>query len=95
MYYQAHDVTNTEYVEHFKVLAGFVETGGGAYGHKPGLVATQLVEQRVKPECVNTTDQRKSPGPRRHAANATSHVCHSTAPITAGISSSRMTFPTA
>ncbi len=30
--YQAHDVTNTEYVEHFKALVGVVETYGGAYG---------------------------------------------------------------
>jgi hypothetical protein len=34
MYYQTHDVTNTdtEYVEHFKALVGVVETYGGAYG---------------------------------------------------------------
>ena len=31
-YYQAYDVTNTEYVEHFKALVGVVETYGGAYG---------------------------------------------------------------
>jgi hypothetical protein len=29
-YYQAHDVTNTEYVEHFKALVGVVETYGSA-----------------------------------------------------------------
>jgi tRNA-dihydrouridine synthase len=34
MYYQTHDVTNTdtEYVEHFKALVGVVETYRGAYG---------------------------------------------------------------
>jgi hypothetical protein len=37
MYYQAHGVTNTEYVEHFKALVGVVETYGGAYGRKPGI----------------------------------------------------------
>ena len=42
-YYQAHDVTNTEYVEHFKALVGVVETYGGAYGREPGFVATELV----------------------------------------------------
>jgi hypothetical protein len=31
MYYQAQDVTNTEYVEHFKALVSVVETYGGAY----------------------------------------------------------------
>jgi len=31
-YYQAHDVTNTEYVENFKALIGVVKTYGGAYG---------------------------------------------------------------
>ena len=34
-YYQTHDVTNTEYVEHFKALVGVVETYRGAYGRKP------------------------------------------------------------
>ncbi len=42
MYYQGHDVTNTEYVDHFKALAGVVETYRGAYGCEPGLVATEL-----------------------------------------------------
>ena len=37
MYYQAHDMTNTEYVEHFKALVGVVETYGGAYGCEPGI----------------------------------------------------------
>ena len=53
-YCQAHDVTNTEYVEHFKALGGMVETYGGAYGRKPGLVATELVAQGMKPEDVTT-----------------------------------------
>ncbi len=44
-YYQAHDVTNTEYVENFKALIVIVETYGGAYGRKLGLVATQLNAQ--------------------------------------------------
>jgi hypothetical protein len=36
-YYQAHDVTIAEYVEHFKALDGVVETYGGVYGRWPGL----------------------------------------------------------
>jgi hypothetical protein len=55
-YYQGHDVTNTEYVEHFKALVGVVETYGGAYGCKPGLMATELVAQGMKPQDVNTPD---------------------------------------
>ncbi len=31
-YYQAHDVTNTECVEHFKALVGMVEMNRDAYG---------------------------------------------------------------
>ncbi len=49
-------MTNTEYVEHFKALVGVVETYGGAYGRKPGLVATELVAQGMKPEDVATAD---------------------------------------
>jgi hypothetical protein len=40
MYYQAHDVTNTEYVDHFKALIGVFKTYRGAYGRKPGLVSS-------------------------------------------------------
>jgi len=53
-YYQAHDVTNTEYVEHFKALVGVVEMYGGAYGREPGLVVAELVAQGMKPEDVET-----------------------------------------
>ena len=56
-YYQTHDVTNTEYVEHFKALFGVVETYGGAYGREPGLVATELVAQGVRPEDVDLADR--------------------------------------
>ncbi len=55
-YYQGHNVTNTEYVEHFKALVGVVETYGGAYGRKPGLVATELIAQGMKPQDINTAD---------------------------------------
>jgi len=43
MYYQAHKVTNTEYVEHFTALVSVVETYRCAYVREPGLVATELV----------------------------------------------------
>ena len=47
--YQAHDVTNTEYV--------VVETYEGAYGREPGLVAAELVAQGMKHEDVDTVDR--------------------------------------
>ena len=49
-------MTNTEYVKHFKVLVGVVETYGGAYGREPGLVAAELVAQGMKPKEVDTAD---------------------------------------
>ncbi len=54
-YYQGHETTNTEYVEHFKALVGVVEMYGGAYGHGPGLVVTELVAQGMKPRNVDIT----------------------------------------
>jgi len=45
-YYQANDVTNKEYVEHFKALVGVV-----------GLVATELVAQGVRPEDSDSADR--------------------------------------
>ncbi len=56
MYYQVHNVTNTAYVEDFKALTGFVKMYGGAYGRKPGLLATQFVTQGVRPQDFDTTD---------------------------------------
>jgi hypothetical protein len=53
-YYQAHDVTNTEYVEHFKALIGVVKANRGAYSCEPGLVAAQLVAQGVSHKDINT-----------------------------------------
>ncbi len=50
-------MTNKEYVEHFKALVGVVKTYGGAYGRKPGLVATELVAQGMKPEDVAPADR--------------------------------------
>jgi hypothetical protein len=61
-------MTNTEYVEHFKALVGVVKTYGGAYGRKPGLVATELVAQGMKPEDIATAD--------RAAIIKAKEVCH-------------------
>ncbi len=49
-------MTNTEYVELF-TLIGVVEKYGGAYGCKPGLVATELVAQGMKSQDVDTADR--------------------------------------
>ncbi len=51
-YYQAHDVTNTDYVEYLKALVGVVETYGGAYGREPGLVMAQLIANGIAPADV-------------------------------------------
>jgi hypothetical protein len=56
-YYQGHNVTNTEYVEHFRSLVGVVEAYRGVYGHKPGLVATELVAQGMKPQDADIADR--------------------------------------
>ncbi len=55
-YYQAHDMTNTEYVEHFKAFISIIETYGGAYGCKLGLVAAQLIAQGVSYKDIDTAD---------------------------------------
>jgi hypothetical protein len=52
IYYQGYDVTTTEYVEHFKALVGVVETYGGAYGNKPGLITASKDSQGCKTSIV-------------------------------------------
>ena len=44
-HYQGYNDTTTEYLENFKALVGVVETYGGAYGRKPGLVEAELIVQ--------------------------------------------------
>ncbi len=46
-------------MKHFKALVSVVETYGGVCGRKPGLVVTQLVEQGVKLENINTVDPKE------------------------------------
>ncbi len=58
-YYQGYKVTITEYVEQFKALVGVVETYGGAYGNKPGLIKAQLLEQGVLAADVDTPNADK------------------------------------
>jgi hypothetical protein len=53
------EVTIMEYVEHFKALAGVVETYGGTNGNEPGLIKAQLLEQGALVADVNTPDVDK------------------------------------
>ncbi len=46
-------------MEHFKALAGEVETYGGTYGNEPGLIKTQLLEQGVLAADVNMPNSDK------------------------------------
>jgi hypothetical protein len=58
-YYQGYKVTIMEYMEHFKALAGVVETYGGAYGNELGLIKAQLLKQGVLAADVNTPSAHK------------------------------------
>ena len=53
VYYQRHDVSNTDYVQFFQALVGVVETYGGAYGNEPGLINAHLVGQGVAADQVD------------------------------------------
>ena len=53
VYYQRHDVSNTDYVQFFQALVGVVETYGGAYGNEPGLINAHLVSQGVAADQVD------------------------------------------
>mgnify|MGYP006166379963 FL=1 len=52
VYYQRHDVSNTDYVQFFQALVGVVETYGGAYGNEPGLINAHLIGQGVAADQV-------------------------------------------
>ncbi len=47
IYYQRHDTSNTDYVQCLQALVGVVETYGGAYGNKHGLIGAHLIGQGV------------------------------------------------
>jgi hypothetical protein len=36
-------MSNSDYFEFFKALVGVVETYGGTFGNKPGLIRTELI----------------------------------------------------
>jgi hypothetical protein len=55
-YYQGYETTTTKYVEFHKALVGVVETFGGAYGNKPGLVTAQLLDQGVAEADLDAPD---------------------------------------
>jgi hypothetical protein len=46
-FYQSYNTTTLEYVEHFRVLVGVVETYGGVYGNELGMIRAQLMAQGV------------------------------------------------
>jgi hypothetical protein len=49
-----------EYIKNFKALVGVLETYGGAYGCKPGLLRTQLFKQGVSASDLDTPDLTES-----------------------------------
>jgi hypothetical protein len=55
VFIQGYDITVTDYVEYFMALVGVVETYGGAYGNKPGLLREQLIKQGVSAVDVDKT----------------------------------------
>ncbi len=58
---QGYDVTVTDYVEYFMALVGMVETYGGAYGNKPGLLREQLIKQGVTAADMDKTAMNGGP----------------------------------
>jgi hypothetical protein len=61
VFIQGYDVTVTDYVEYFMALVGMVETYGGAYGNKPGLLREQLIKQGVSAVDVDKTIANGAP----------------------------------
>ncbi len=61
VFIQGYDVTVTDYVEYFMALVVMVETYGGAYGNKPGLLREQLIKQGVTAADVDKTAANGGP----------------------------------
>jgi hypothetical protein len=59
VFYQNYDMEMTDYFEHFQALVGVVETYGGAYGRKLGLVRAQLMKQGVKGVDLDAPDPKE------------------------------------
>ena len=55
-FFQSYSMSNADYMEQFEAMVGVVETYGGAYGHEPGLVRTQLLEQGVDAAHLDNPD---------------------------------------
>jgi hypothetical protein len=53
---QGYDMPMTEYVENLKAPVGVVETYGGAYGCKHGLLRAQLIKQGVSARDLDAPD---------------------------------------
>ncbi len=53
---QGYNLSTMEYIKNFKALVGIVETYGGAYGCKPGLLRAQLIKQGVAIGDLNAPD---------------------------------------
>ncbi len=61
VFIQGYNVTVTDYVEYFMALVGMVETYGGTYGNKPGLLREQLIKQGVSAADVDKTATNGGP----------------------------------
>jgi hypothetical protein len=61
VFIQEYDITVMDYVEYFMVLVGMVETYGGTYGNKPGLLRKQLIKQGVTVADVDKTTLNDGP----------------------------------
>ena len=68
IYYQKHDVSNTDYIQYFQALVGVLETYGGAYGNEPGLINAHLIDQGVPADRLDSATQQ-------HIADAKAACC--------------------
>ncbi len=50
------EMSNSDYFEFFKALVGIIETYGGTFGNKPGLIRTKLIAQGVPEKDLNSPD---------------------------------------
>ncbi len=65
---QSYDMETTEYTKNFQALIGVVETHGGAYGCKPGLIRWQLNAQGAATKDLDAPDPKE--------LKITEAVCH-------------------
>jgi hypothetical protein len=59
VFYQSYDMETMEYLEYFQALIGVVETYGGVYSCKPGLIRAQLKKQGVAITNLNAPDPQQ------------------------------------